>query len=338
VGESTSDGEPLEAATPEASLPRDRRVTLGLIALLIVALGYLVYFSRFEFTFAGIGALLAVPAAIGGLTSQLFDPDGEHPPMGCFVWPTLALVGLVAMAFVVFDEGAICIAMVLPVWLPAALAGALVNRWNARRLARWSRSPERFYSAAWLVLASLLVLADEASPPPWETRKVTRSITIAASPEDIWPLLVAIPAIGGDEGRATITHDLLAVPRPSDARLVVRDGRLVRQARWGADIRFEERIVEWRPNRRIAWRFAFTDSLVQDHTDRHISPAGPILRIEDGGYELVPLSSGVTQVRLTTRYRMRSRLSGYLGWWGERLLGDIEANVLAIVKARAEAR
>jgi hypothetical protein len=42
-------------------------------------------------------------------------------------------------------------------------------------------------------------------------------------------------------------------------------------------------------------------------------------------------------VRLTTQYRMRSHLAPYLGLWGERMLGDVEANVLAIIQQRAEA-
>jgi hypothetical protein len=43
-----------------------------------------------------------------------------------------------------------------------------------------------------------------------------------------------------------------------------------------------------------------------------------------------------TLVRLTTRYRMRTSFPAYLSWWGERLLGDIQSNVLAIVMQRAE--
>jgi hypothetical protein len=40
-------------------------------------------------------------------------------------------------------------------------------------------------------------------------------------------------------------------------------------------------------------------------------------------------------VSLATTYRMRSRLGWYAALWGERMLGDVEANVLAIIKQRA---
>lgn len=161
-------------------------------------------------------------------------------------------------------------------------------------------------------------------------------MVVDAPPEKIWPLLVAIPGIGHDEGIRTVTHDWLDVPRPSDARLFRGDGELVRVARWGDDIRFEEQITEFVPDRAIGWRFAFPDNSVQRYTDRHISPDGPMLRIETGRYDLAELPDGRTRLILTTSYSMRTRLGWYLGWWGERLLGDVSENVLAIVAARAE--
>jgi hypothetical protein len=61
-----------------------------------------------------------------------------------------------------------------------------------------------------------------------------------------------------------------------------------------------------------------------------------MLKIAHGGYTLEPLGEGRVRVTLSTTYRMRSRLDWYLALWGERMLGDVEANVLAIIKARAE--
>jgi len=82
----------------------------------------------------------------------------------------------------------------------------------------------------------------------------------------------------------------------------------------------------------------FPDKSIQHNTDHHISPDGPLLRIETGQYELAALPEGKTRLTLETRYRMRTRLGAYLGWWGERLLGDIQENILAVIKDRAERR
>lgn len=61
-----------------------------------------------------------------------------------------------------------------------------------------------------------------------------------------------------------------------------------------------------------------------------------MLKIARGGYTLEPLEGGRVRVTLSTTYRMRSRLVWYAGLWGERMLGDVQDNVLAIIKTRAE--
>jgi hypothetical protein len=39
---------------------------------------------------------------------------------------------------------------------------------------------------------------------------------------------------------------------------------------------------------------------------------------------------------LDTGYRMRTPVNGYAALWGELFLGDLEGNLLALVKQRAE--
>lgn len=91
------------------------------------------------------------------------------------------------------------------------------------------------------------------------------------------------------------------------------------------------------PNRSIEWDFAFPDPSLQNRVDRHISPSGDMLYVQSGAYRLQALSDGRTLVTLETTYAMRTRLGWYFGWWGERMLGDVQDNVLAIVKDRSEA-
>lgn len=191
--------------------------------------------------------------------------------------------------------------------------------------------------SALLALPFAVLLAEELNPAAWQERSVVRSVDIAAAPHEVWPLLLSIPGVTPDEGRATFTHDIAGIPRPSEALLEQRGEVLIRAARWGENIRFEERVTQLDPGRAIGWDFAFPDSSVQDYTDRHISPDGPLLKIASGGYRIEALGKGRARVTLTTTYRMRSRLGWYLALWGEVLLGDVQDNVLTIIKTRAEA-
>ncbi len=110
----------------------------------------------------------------------------------------------------------------------------------------------------------------------------------------------------------------------------------VRTAYWGHQINFQERIITWEPESKLGWTFNFTNSTVQDYTDRHISPDGEFLKIESGEYVLTPISDDVTELTLTTRYVAKTRVNAYAGMWGELMMGDIQENVLTIIKERAE--
>jgi hypothetical protein len=191
-------------------------------------------------------------------------------------------------------------------------------------------------SVGWAALPLAVIFAEQINPPQWQVRTVFREITISASAEELWPLLLNIPQIQQGEGKHTFTHDWLGIARPTDAELILRDGQLIRKARWGEDIRFEEHITKLVQGEAIEWRFLFPDDSVQAYTDKHISPEGPILKIDRGGYRVEKLGSGDTRLTLWTTYYMRSRLDWYLEIWGELLLGDVERNVLSIIEMRAE--
>jgi hypothetical protein len=317
---------------------RSRKLPLVLLAILALSISFFFWNDRFQSSFAGLGALLAIPAALGGLIAYVANVDGKTSAMGCFVWPTLALLALVGTAWLALGEGFLCIAMVLPLWIPAAITGYAVSWWNTSNPKPHDNAdPSRLYSIAWTVLPLLLVVAEQFHPPDWQNISVSRDIEIKASSAVIWPLLVSIPDISPNEGRSNFSQDILGVPRPREAILVHQKGSLVRKAHWGDGVRFEEQIDYIKPLASISWKFLFPNKSIEKHIDQHISPNSDLLKIKSGRYELIRISPTVTRVRLTTEYAMRTRLIGYLTWWGERLLGDIQGNVLEIVRDRAEA-
>lgn len=308
---------------------------LAMLGLLLMGI-LLLNSGALEVSYSGYAFMFLFPFAIGALATGAGLQIYSH--YGCIVAPLLLFAIIFPLVHYGLAEGLICILMVLPLWLAAGLGGGLAT-WIIHRRQRSlpdGSGDARLKVAGLLALPFVLVYAEEASPPEWHTRTVTRSVTIAADAAEIWPLLVAIPAVGPDEGIATFTHDIAGIPRPAEARLVTREGALVREGRWGAGIRFEERITALEPGRRIAWDFAFPDNSVQQYTDHHISPDGPLLKVARGGYTLTPLQGGRVRVSLATTYHMRSRLGWYLDLWGERLLGDVSDNVLAIIRQRAE--
>ncbi|MEZ5679884.1 MAG: SRPBCC family protein [Erythrobacter sp.] len=304
-----------------------------LVVAMLGCFGFLALGPGFENEYAGFGALIALPMCFGALLTL---GSGSYSPLGCLIAP-IAL-GLLCYTLVLLGlEGMVCVVMVMPIWFLAGLGGGLVALFVLRRqAAERDGGGASVNSVGLAVLPFLLIYAETAAPPAWDARTVTRSVTIAAPAERIWPLLVSIPKVDASEGIATFTHDWLGIPRPSEALLVTRGDQPVRLAKWGDNARFEEVVTHIAPGHEISWDFAFPDPSLQNRVDQHVSPDGEMLKIASGSYQLETLDDGRTRVTLSTSYAMRTRFDWYFGFWGERLLGDVQDNVLAIVKDRSE--
>lgn len=324
------------APPPEGSR-RSRWVRTGLawLVVMLIAFGAYLLLMTEGVTVSGtisITFLLVVPAVSCAVISFITDPDGDRGLGHYLALPFQSLGVVIIAGALIMREGVVCIVLLSPLWLAGGLVGSMAVYYLKKRL----RERGQIFASALLLIPILSVQIEERVPVTvrWET--VSNDVLIDAPPERVWPLLLSIRDIGPDEGRWNFTQDVLGIPRPSEARLHVRVSSAIRSARWGADIRFEEHILRVEPGRSLAWAFAFPDGSVRRHTDRHVAPDGPQLRIAYGAYELTPTADGGTRLRLETRYALRTRLNGYAAWWGGRFLGDIQDNILAIVKERAE--
>lgn len=304
----------------------------GILLLTAISLA-LARWGNIEFL-TGPVYLIVIPASLGGLLVAAFGGDGEMDLRRGCVLPGLALLAGSVAGMFLLHESLVCLAMISVIWLVAALGGAAVNSWYRVQRKRWESGKRAIYGSAWVGVPLLLLpLCEPSARDDWQV--VTRSIEIAGSPDRVWPLILSIPEISAKEGRWNVSQNVIGIPRPTSARLEHVSGRLVRKAQWGADIRFEEQITSIVPGQQIEWRFRFPDRSISQYTDRHIHPDSQILTVERGGYR-IERAGGGTRLTLWTRYRQRSRLPWYTAWWGERYLGDIQSNVLAIVKGRAE--
>lgn len=303
-----------------------------LIFALGAALGYYWLFDESSDSPSTVSLtfLLLVPAVLSAVVSYLTDRDGTRSAGHYFMVP-LTLLALVLVAGVVFlQEGVICIILLTPLWLPSAIAGSFLTYGVRRRI----RERGRLFCTSLLLAPILLAQAELQFPPHPSQVSITREVIIDAPPSRVWPLVIEIPSLSAHEGRWNVAQDLLGIPRPLSARLVAGGAQTGSIGPLG--VRFEERLLHWQAGRSIDWAFAFPDESVREHTDQHIAPDGRHLRIARGGYRLEPLPGDRTRLVLRTDLVLRTPLNAYATWWADRLLGDIQDNVLAIVRQRAE--
>ena len=279
--------------------------------------------------------LLVLPAALSAFVCYVADPWAERRLRTYLLIPVWLLLLVIVASLVFLHEGTVCVVILSPLWL----IGGMIGAWITYRLRRRRRAPdygETFRGVVWLGLPLIAMQVEPHIPLPADTATVSRSIVVAASPERIWPLLEGVPDVQPGEGRWNVTQDVIGVPRPLGARLVGQGIGAERLARWGDKISFRERINEWQPGRRIGWRFIFDDLEGWKFTDRHLMPDSPYWRITTGGYRMEPLDGGRTRVTLHTAYWLRTPLNLYSEAWGQFFLGDVENNLLALIKQRAE--
>ncbi|NVJ99697.1 MAG: hypothetical protein HWE25_16220 [Alphaproteobacteria bacterium] len=273
--------------------------------------------------------LFVLPFSLGALIRLIRDPSGQGKTFHIFdaAW----IVTVLALGGIILREGVICIVMLAPLWIPSAMLGVYATSFLQRKLRERNK-----LSVSLIALLPVLTGVISDAPQRAVQYEVSRNIVVNAPAEQIWPLLKDMAEIKEDEGAWNISQDMLNVPRPT-AAVVSGDGPgAVRHASWQKDVSFEEHIFVWKENETMRWNFSFPNDSVQRHTDRHISPDGNHLKILEGGYDFRSLDADRTEVTLTTRYLVASPVNLYASLWGELLLGDIQTNVLAIIKSRAE--
>ncbi|MBL8543666.1 MAG: hypothetical protein JNJ63_07625 [Hyphomonadaceae bacterium] len=278
----------------------------------------------------GLGFLFLVPFAIGlvlGVAIQRIWPSTRGVRIG------VAASGIFFVLSFLTGPGVICVVMAAPLWFPSLVLGSWASNWIVLR----SPLLQVAAVALVLVLACGVWSFEDTSRYPAQEFTVERMVTISAAPETVWPHLLRLDALSSQEGIRTASHDILGVPRPVEAIVSGEGVGAVRTGRWSGGVWFEEHIVAWSKEKRLDWVFVFPEGSTFASIDQHIDPRGPNVVIRSGGYQLDEAANGSTRLRLYTTYSLNTAVNGYAERWAELILGDVQNNILEIVRERAEA-
>ncbi len=324
-------------ARPAPRLPRllRHRLVWGFSFALVLALSAFVVINAsraYSVAFGSIWFLAFLPAYLCALICFIGDPERTKPKS--FYWSVPLVFGLIVVvgsAFIL-HEGVMCLVMLSPIWLAFGWLGAFLVRGN-----RVQKIDPDIFRSSIIFLPLLSGVIESQIPITPHAVTLTREIIVHATPAEIWPFAMQNRAISSDEGIWTVSQNIIGLPRPRATTVKGHGVGAVRTAYWGDYINFEEKITQWQPGKLLAWDFSFTNSTLQDYTDKHIAPDGQFLKIDSGDYTLTPLTPDTTRLTLTTNYIAKTHVNAYAELWGELFLGDVQNNILAILKARAEA-
>ena len=293
------------------------------IGILTITLG-LPLFGRY-----GFAMFLGTPFVMGALTGFLLNrlyaaTAAQTTAVTCAMFAVV-----VAGAIVLGSEGAVCLAMAIPISLPVGLMGATLGR-------RIATGGDRDLKPA---LFALLVLPlSSALEPRHATGRVVHevrsSIEIDAAPEQVWDHVIAFQPI--PEPADLVFR--LGIAFPQYARIAGAGVGAVRYCVFSTGA-FVEPITRWEPGRRLAFDVVRSPAPLRELSPyANVSPPhlDGYLRSRRGEFRLVALD-GRTRLEGRTWYELEMAPEGYWQIFSDDLIRRIHLRVLAHIKREVEA-
>jgi uncharacterized membrane protein YhaH (DUF805 family) len=302
--------------TPNALRSIGAGVCLGIV---MVVLGVLLR-EQYGFT-----TILGGPFGMGALTAFLFN-RGYSARLRETIMVTIVMFLVASGVFLLLAlEGALCIAMMLPIGLAVGLLGALVGR--AIALCGQRAIPPAISA---MLLLPVCVVLEPAHVTGRMLHEVQSSVIIEASPEKVWPHVIAFEPIA----EPTDMFFRLGIAYPRYAHIEGSGVGAVRYCVFSTGA-FVEPITDWEPGKRLGFGVASSpDPLRELSIYANLSPPHlhGYLRSRRGEFRLVSLPGGRTRLEGSTWYEIQIAPEAYWRLWSDFLIHRIHDRVLEHIK------
>lgn len=268
----------------------------------------------------GLALFVGTPFVAGIVSGYVYNrryAATERETMELALLTTGIMVGVL---FTVGFEGAICLAMALPLGMAIGAFGALVGRAIALRD---ERSPWRSLFALALLPPAMPLFAPPARQPLHEVRS---AIEIDAPPEVVWPHVVSFPDL--PEPSSFVRRMGMAYPRR--ARIEGRGAGAIRYCEFSTGP-FVEPIRVWDTARRLSFdvvqsppplrEWSLYAGVMPPHLDGYFTA-------RRGEFRLVRLPGNRTRLEGSTWYELRIAPEPYWGVIADFIVGRIHHRVL----------
>lgn len=244
-------------------------------------------------------------------------------------WVTTLL--LLLGTAITFLEGAICIAIMTPLFLFLSSLGGLImgGCLTIRR-----RNTKPLLSVA--VLPFVILFAEGSMPLTEHQLQLTESVIVEASAERIWNEIVSAKEIKPDELPVSLSH-LIGVPKPLEGINRHTDGTEIRYSIWEKGVNFEAVVLERELYQRIKWQYVFNEnSFPKGSMDDHVAIGGKYFDLHDTEFRLTPITEDKTELTIYASYRINSAINFYAVPASRFLGADFMRTILGLYKHRSE--
>ncbi len=275
--------------------------------------------------------LVVTPGVVGALT--VYGTRGSNLSIMAMIfnpWGTVFLM-MIGCALTLL-EGAICIALMTPLFLFCGSLGGLGMGLALRRASRFTGQ------LPCIALLPLLVLLGEQGVPSQDRFfELKQSIIIDAAPQTVWRQILSARDITADELPLSLTH-LIGVPRPTEGvNVPAPDGSEVRYSKWERGVNFRARVTHKVEHQSISWNYVFdSDSFPPGSMDDHVTIGGKYFNLHDTTFNLQPMPGNRTRLDILTHYRVSTSVNFYAVPVATLLGNDFIATLLTFYKHRSE--
>jgi hypothetical protein len=334
VAPSRPRSEPPRASMAPGSAGAVSAAMTGVLAATGIGVG-VAFVASDQLALYGATIFFLLPTAMGAVAGFFVNRERDRGlllTLGTGVASTLVTAGAMLLFAI---EGAICIAMAVPIALVAVCIGAAVGRAIAVQLhgMHGSSGGAGPTLACFALLPALAGLEHTATPVT--VYEVSTSVEVAASPDEVWQHVIAFPDLPPAE--EWYFHSGIAVPLR--ARIEGEGVGAVRHCEFTTGP-FVEPVTVWEPGRRLAFDVTSQPPPMEEwspYRELHPPHLDASLRSVRGEFRLFPLEGGRTRLEGSTWYTISLGPEAYFRLWSDAVIHRVHRRVLEHVRALSEA-
>ncbi len=320
--------------TPE-SAGAVRAATVGVLAATGIGVG-VAFVASDQLALYGATIFFLLPVSMGAVAGYLVNRDRDRG-VGLTLGTAIAATLVTGGAMLLFAlEGAVCVMMAAPIALVAACVGALIGRVIAMAIVGASGGPGASGAGPTIACIALLpmIAALETATTPETVYEVRSSVIVDASPDGVWPHVIAFPELPPAEE----WYFRSGIAVPLRARIDGEGVAAVRHCEFSTGA-FVEPITAWEPGRRLAFDVTSSPPPMEEwspYRNLHPPHLDASLRSIRGEFRLVALEGGRTRLEGSTWYTLSLAPEPYFRLWSDAAIHRIHLRVLEHVRRLSE--
>ena len=308
-------------------------ILIGGLYGLLMRIFFGVGFKGSGFSFADLFSItfVWVVPIIVGLTPLIFSGREHLEDTAYRIFrPVLSVLTFFIFCFITQLEDIICLIIIaFPFLIVAGISGLIFGG----IILRYRKKKGIMYSL--FLLPFLTGIIEPTFPTPIENYETTSSIIINATKSEIWNNIVSVDKIQGKEYKKGL-FNYAGIPRPLFAEIDKDTIGGKRTGHFEGGLKFQENIIEWNKNNAVTFDIKIIPSTTtRTIFERHMLN-GQHLKFLTATYNIIEISNKQSELFLTTKYELDTKINFYGDFWGQQLLTDFQNRLIKVIKTRCE--